>query len=169
MLEAKVDQFNLVMRPYDFDLLDSAEWSVLAEKMIQSFIENTKIDQLFGQLSESDSFRPAGYNVVYNFNGLPAHAIAFSVKQADKGLLISTNAHFWNMWQQRYFEKFNERLELFKLFKMIQNPKVYTAHFSRVDLAIDFIDEGIDVGALYRSIMNGRSEIYYDKQTKKAG
>lgn len=167
MIEAKVDQFNLVLRPHDYDLLRQEEWSEIAQKIINTFEDQTKINKLFGELKETDSFTPPGYDVVFNFNRLPAHAIAFSINNPDRGVLISTNAHFWNIWQQRYYEEFGQRLELYKLFKAIQNPLLYTTHFSRVDLAIDFIDEGLDVGKLYRSIMDGRSDVYYDSETKK--
>lgn len=167
MIEAKIDQFNLILRPYDYDLLNRAEWSEMAEEMIQMFVKQTKIDELFGELDISDSYTPPSYDVVYNFNRLPAHAIAYSINHSNRGVIVSTNAHFWTIWQQRYFERFGKRLELYELFRSIQSPAHYTTHFSRIDLAIDFIDEGLDVGKIYRSIMDGRSDVYYDRKTEK--
>lgn len=163
MLESKIDQFNLVLRDESYDLLSKNEWNHLAEQFIENFVKESKLEELFGKLSESDSFRPAGYDVVYNFNKFPPHAIGYSLKQPQKGVLVSTNAHFWNMWQERYFEEYGKQLELHTLYKLIQHPKLYTTHFSRVDLVADFIDEGVDVGSLYRSLVDGRSDIYYDQ------
>ncbi|OJF90991.1 hypothetical protein [Alkalibacterium sp. 20] len=163
MIENKIDQFNLVLRDESYDLISKDEWQPLAEQYIKNLVESLKLEKLFGKLSDSDSFRPAGYDVVYNFNKFPPHAIGYSLKQPQKGVLVSTNAHFWNIWQERYFEEYGKRLELYTLYKMVQHPKLYTTHFSRVDLVVDFIDEGIDVGALYRSLVNGRSDVYYEE------
>lgn len=168
MIEAKIDQFNLILRAHDYDLLNREEWADLAEEFIEIFEQQTGINQLFGELSISDSYKPAAYSIALNYNRYPPHAIAFSDRNPDRGVMISTNAHFWTIWQQRHFEKFGERLELYKLFKLIQNPPHYTTHFSRIDLAVDYIDEGLDVGKIYRSLMDGRSDIYYDRETKKS-
>lgn len=163
MLETKIDQFNLILREPEHDMLGKKDWQPLAEKIIKNFIEKSRLEELFGKLDDSDSFKPSGYDVVYNFNKFLPHAIGYSLNQSEKGILVQTNAHFWTIWQERFTEKFGKNIELYTLFKMIQDPKMYTTHFSRIDLAVDFIDENIDVGSLYRSIMDGRSDVYYGK------
>src|SRR5699024_8921096 len=55
---------------------------------------------------------------------------------------------------------FNENINLHNFFKMIESTE-YTYRLSRVDVYCDFINEGIDIDKIKRSLENKRLQVRY--------
>lgn len=160
-VKPSVDQWTLVLQMKDIENkeFEIEEWSDYARYILNTFFKKSKLLELFGNdnLAVKNKGRIKSYTEGYTFN-LPYYIhFAFHPDQPRMGVLIDVSAQFWKAYQQKYGEKFDENLQLYHLIQMIE-AEVYTARFSRIDMVVDFIDEGIDVGKIYRSLESGRSE-----------
>ncbi|WP_034299976.1 hypothetical protein [Alkalibacterium sp. AK22] len=162
MIEPNIDQFTIVLQPlnsFDFD-----EWrNWVAKSMINTFIVNSKMNQLFDNFGESDVKLPEGYTLGYSFNNTPFYfCIAYHEAFTKMGVIIKYSAYAWHSYQQRYNAMFNESIHLHTFLKMIDSDE-YNFRLSRIDICCDIFNEGIDIAKLKRSIEDGRTEIRYGK------
>lgn len=162
MLKPDIDQFTLVLQATDiFDFDEWRDW--LASNLINSFLINSKMLDLFKNYGKSDVRLPEGYTVGYSFIDAPFYfCIAYHEAFSKMGVIIKFNAYAWHEYKKRFEQEFNEPLHLHTFFKMIDSED-YTFRLSRIDLCCDFFNEDINIAKLKRSIEEGRTELRYGK------
>lgn len=159
-----IDQFTLVLQPVslNFDFEDWERWK--ADDLINTFLIKSKLATLFkefGQLEYANGGILKNYTHGYTFDNLPFYfRIAFHPSYIKMGISVYFSAYSWAEYQKLYEEKFQESIQLNKFFQLIESDD-YTYRLSRIDIAIDFKNEGIDVAKIYRSLKSGRTEMRY--------
>lgn len=161
-----IDQFTVVLLPnqqakHAYQTLD--RWEKWCQDIITNITQQTQLETLFGVMVKDATTAPAGYNSVHSFSDVPFYlAFAYHSKQPDLGLIIKFSAHAWMEYRQHYHEAFGESIHLNRFLQLLQSD-YYTVRLSRVDFCCDFIDEGIDIDKLKRSIEEKRVEVRYGK------
>lgn len=157
----KIDEFTVVLQPSskEFDLDEWTDWK--ADDLINTFLIKSKLTALFDDFAEADVSLPAGYNIGYSFNNSPFYlTIAYHNFFVKMGIIVKFSAYAWDEYQKRYAEQFSEPLHMHSFFKMIEADN-YNFRLSRVDIAIDFKNENVNIAQLYRSLMAGRTGVFY--------
>lgn len=162
MITTDIDQFTLVLQPFKKCNFD--EWrESTAMLLIDTFILKSNMSIIFQNLSESKERLPEGYNRGFSINNSPFYfCIAYHEAYVRMGVIVKFSAYSWHEYRKRHKKIFNYDINLHSFLKLIDS-KEYTFRLSRVDVYCDFINEGIDVSKLKRSIEQGRTEVRYGK------
>ncbi|MEW4355110.1 hypothetical protein AB1I63_09730 [Streptococcus pneumoniae] len=163
----KVDQFTLMLHASESEALeDLNEWSYIAEHVIAEFIRLSSLDKLF-EIKPQENMFPAGYTTGYTLADTPAYfSIAYHPLQPTMGVIVKFSAQAWTAYQEYTLKKFNQNIQLHHFLREIESD-LYSSYLSRVDIAIDFFDEDIDIHQLRTSIEKGRTELRYGKYRKR--
>ncbi|MDU3212355.1 hypothetical protein [Anaerococcus sp.] len=164
MINIGVDQFTLILKPnFKYDYSNWLDKSV-QESVIMQFISLSKMQSVFGKLSKADVTLPSGYTNGYNFNNkLYYFCIAYHEYYYKMNIIVKISGYAWHMYCKLYKEIYKVDMNIREFFKIIDS-KIYSSRLSRCDLYVDFIDEGIDVNKITKSIGAGRTEIRYGKK-----
>lgn len=164
MINIGVDQFTLLLRPtFNFEFENWLDRSV-QDSIIEQFLSLSKLLTIFGNLNTSDVTLPSGYTEGYNFNNQPFYfCIAYHKYYYKMYIIVKFSGYAWHEYCKRYRYVYSKDMNIRKFFNLI-NSKIYDYRMSRCDLYIDFIDEGIDVNRIKKSIEEGRTEIRYGKK-----
>ncbi len=170
MMKLGVDQFTLILIPnekFDFD-----SWRLLvAPKIINIFNSCTKIESILGKLSLVDAnvgkdinFKlPTGYTKGYYIkNALFYFSIAYNEAMPNMCVIIYFSATAWKIYCENYTNTYNKPMNIRRFLKMIKTT-YFKCRLSRLDICVDFIDEGLSVSQLSKSIQRGRTEVRYGK------
>jgi len=84
----------------------------------------------------------------------------------NMGVIVKFSGHAWSVYMENYEKIYGERMNLWRFFSLI-NSDLYEYRLSRIDPFVDFINEGINVAKIKKSIEAGRSEIRYGKSRQK--
>lgn len=163
MLQLGVDQFTLVLQSkLDYEYEDWGKFE--ADLLVDDFMERSKMRELIpNEFGSADVKLPDGYTHGYSFHdSLWYWTIAYHEYFRRMGVIIKFSAYAWHEYRKRYEQTFGETVELYGFLKMTQS-NLYSQRLSRVDIYVDFIDEGIDVAQLKRSFESGRLEVRYGK------
>lgn len=157
MIIPKIDEFRLILQKETLNIEDIEDWENIAKDMIFEFAERAKLNQLFGEFEEQNGGRVSIYTDGLTFN-IPYYChFAWHPTMPKNGVLVDISAQFLKEWQKKYFEKYNEKIEVYQILQMIESDD-YSSRLSRCDVAIDFVDEDITVNDIYRSLSDKRSE-----------
>ncbi|WP_079708022.1 hypothetical protein [Paraliobacillus ryukyuensis] len=162
MIKPDIDQFTLVLQASDvFDFDEWRDW--VAKSLISTFLINSKMHKLFDNFGEADVKLPEGYTIGYSFINTPFYfCIAYHEAFTKMGVIVKFSAYAWHEYRKRYKAEFNELIHLHTFLKMIDSDE-YSFRLSRIDICCDFINEGIDIAKLKRSIEEKRTELRYGK------
>lgn len=159
----KIDEFTVVLQPSstEFDIEEWTDWK--AHDLINTFLIKSKLTMLFSDFAEADVSLPSGYNIGYSFNNSPFYlAIAYHSIFVKMGVIVKFSAYAWDQYKKRYAEYFNEPMHIHTFFRMI-DAEDYNFRLSRVDIAIDYKNENVNIAQLYRSLMAERTGVFYGK------
>ncbi|TCI52065.1 hypothetical protein EVJ30_10595 [Exiguobacterium sp. SH5S13] len=162
MIKPDIDQFTLILQ--STDIFDFDEWrDRVADNIINSFLNQSKMLSLFDHFGESDIKLPEGYSLGYSFANAPFYfCIAYHEVFSKMGVIVKFSAYAWHEYRKLYEIEFNESIHLHSFLKLIDSEH-YTSRLSRIDICCDFINENIDIAKLKRSIEDGRTELRYGK------
>ncbi|MGF3226754.1 replication initiation factor domain-containing protein [Facklamia sp. P12932] len=155
MLDVQIDEFTLVLqakkRPTSID-----EWTMIAQTLISEFIRLSDVESVLGELDYSTNSLPNGYNQGLLCNDAPYYfAIAFHTDFIQMGVCIKFSAHAWMRYREQYTVLFGQSIQLHELLLNVDRTDLYTSRLSRIDIAIDFINESISVDTIYNQISKG--------------
>lgn len=163
-VEPIIDQFTLILQPTSLDF-DFEDWeNYKSDDLINTFLAQSKIETLFsqfGQIEFSDGGILKSYTHGYTFENLPFYfRIAYHPLIVKMGISIYFSAYAWAEYQKLYENKYQKNIQLHTFLKLIESDN-YSFRLSRIDLAIDFKNEGVNIGQIYRSLKAGRTEVRY--------
>ncbi|QQZ09585.1 replication initiation factor domain-containing protein [Heyndrickxia vini] len=152
MLDVQVDEFTLVLqttkRPSSIE-----GWQSMANIIINDFVRLAKIETVFGKLQDAKESLPQGYSVGYSCEGATFYfAIAYHIDFIQMGVCIKFSAHAWMEYRKQYELLYGQSIQLHQFFANINNSLLYTSRLSRIDIAIDFINEKISVNTIYNQL-----------------
>jgi len=152
LLDVKVDEFTLVLHPVKRPQFIE-DWEHIALNIIEKTLVLTNIETVLGYLVESDTSIPAGYS-----QGLvtdkPYHfAIAFHQDYIQMGVCLKFSAYAWSEYQKLYYEIFDKSINIHQFLQKLETYTKINSRLSRIDIAIDFINENLDVDFIYNKIV----------------
>lgn len=152
MLDVQVDEFTLVLqtskRPSDIE-----GWEGTAINIINEFVRLGNIEVLLGQLKESTYSLPQGYSTGFICEDSPYYfAIAYHADFVQMGICIKFSAHAWMEYQRQYESSHSRSIQIHEFLTNVNNNTLYTSRLSRIDIAIDFINEKVSVNTIYNQL-----------------
>lgn len=158
MLIPLIDQFTLVLKPEK--TMNLTNWVKQAEQIIDEFLELSCIDQLF--VMQTKGTLPSGYNIGFTTSeSAPFYfSIAYNDESYNMGVIVKFSAQAWYFYKKYFSLHFNQNISLWSFMKRTDSKK-YNIRLSQVDVAVDYIDEDIDIQSIYNSLMQKRTVIRY--------
>lgn len=152
MLDVQVDEFTLVLqttkRP---DYIE--QWPSMASNVIEEFVRLSKIEMVLGKLEDSTQTLPQGYSNGYSCEGATYYfAIAYHTDFVQMGICIKFSAHAWMEYRKQYESLYGYSIQLHQFLANINTTSRYTYRLSRIDIAIDFINEKVSVNTIYNQL-----------------
>lgn len=152
MLDVQVDEFTLVLqstkRPHSIE-----EWPSMAMNIISEFVKLSKIEFALSTLEEATNSLPQGYSHGFLCKDAPYYfAIAYHTDFIQMGVCIKFSAYAWMEYRKQHQLLYTKPIQLHQFFKIIRNNTLYTSRLSRIDIAIDFINEKINVNTIYNQL-----------------
>ena len=142
-LKVGCDEFTIVLTAPD--IVQAKDWLPISEKLIEEFINLSQIETVFGKLVPLIEKLPQGYTQGLTIDNEDCYfAIAIHEHFQNLGIIIKWSAHAWAMFQKKYFDIFNQEMNIYVFLKMIQSNS-YNARLSRIDLTADYKNYGYDL------------------------
>lgn len=152
MLDVQVDEFTLVLqsskRPNCIE-----GWASMAVSIIEEFVRLSKLEPILGKLEDSKQSLPQGYSNGFSCEDSTYYfAIAYHVDFIQMGICIKFSAHAWMEYRKQYESLYGQSIQIHQFFANINDNSLYTSRLSRIDIAIDFINENVNVNTIYNQL-----------------
>lgn len=155
-------QLNKMVKQSYADNGEEFVWSEIAENMIARFVQRTDFVNVFGA-QDIENRPPQGYTTAYKYGDHSFYlAVAYHALMPNMGVAVKFSAQALDYYCQR------TDTQVYQFLQKIQCP-IYTARLSRIDLTADYIDENIDVTAIYNDLMHNRIGLFRLAENKKTG
>ncbi|MHA3065951.1 replication initiation factor domain-containing protein [Lacticaseibacillus saniviri] len=147
-----VDEFTLVIKVKKIIDTSMGMWAALAEQTILEFSQKAKFSEIFGDSNKLD--RPSqGYTVGITFGTNPFYfALAYHPDALQMGIVCKYSAHAWAVYIDRWQKQFKEEMNLAYFLNIVSDDH-YDLRLSRVDLTADYMNYGLDINAMYESLL----------------
>lgn len=166
MLELGIDEITIVLQitqqlknkynPHQF------EWAIVAENIIDTFIDTSDFQLIFGD-KIPESRPPQGYTNAYSFGNHNFYiAVAYHHLQMSMGIVVKFSAQSLDFYSEA------SRLKIYEFLQNIQSTD-YTTRLSRIDLTVDYFDEGINVSTIYQNLKDKKIDTFREVTNKKTG
>lgn len=152
MLDVQVDEFTLVLQSRTKPKYIE-QWESMAFEIIKEFVELTKIEIVLGKLNESTQSLPQGYSKGFVSDDTPYYfAIAYHHDFIQMGICIKFSAYAWAKYRCNYEEIHAKPIQIYQLIETLDNNSLFSSRLSRIDIAIDFINEKVNVSSIYNQL-----------------
>lgn len=158
----KVDEMSLVFTSSEIDSLD--DWQSQAQHLVTLIDTILELSTVFDRPSISEKGF-AGYTTVLEYDNDKAFMlqVCYNEMMPNMGVYV----HFSGQAFSKYlFTRDVIASKVIQDFKKLEDYYEGAAHISRIDIAIDFLDEGLSVATIYDRLV---SEVDYlvDKNDRK--
>ena len=114
-------------------------WPDVAEVMIATFLDKSKLTELFGSMEPAAKIQ-AGYSSGLTFGNRPWHlTINWNEDMPTMGICVRYSAHAYATYKQEFKERFQSDINIAVFLNMVQDG-AYTTRLSRIDLTADYFD-----------------------------
>ena len=152
LLDIQIDEFTLVLQPNRKPSYIEG-WEGLATSLINEFIRLSNLETVLGELKEVTNSLPYGYSNGFVCDNKPYYfAIAYHADFIQMGICIKFSAHAWMEYRKQYESLFNNSIQIHQFLNNVSNNAFYTSRISRIDIAIDFINEKLNVNTIYNQL-----------------
>lgn len=164
MVELGIDEITLVLQAPDVKktLISINDWRDVAESIISRFERQADLETVFGKRS-IEKKPPAGYTVGYRYG---SHSFYFCVAYHDVSISMGTIIKFSATSLDYYLEATG--LKIHEFLQKVKHSD-YEQRLSRIDLTADYIDEGIDISAIYQDLMDSKVAIFREQYNSRLG
>lgn len=170
-LQIDVDEFTLVLAAPG--RMNAAEWDVEAERYINYFLQSSRLEEMFGPLSKTETGLQAGYTDGLTYPDRPwRFMICWHDYMPNMGVCVRFTAYAWAAYRQRFEELYGTQTDIWAFLDMVQANfvnnagvvlPVYRTRLSRIDLVADYkdypglraSDSFLSPDALYTGILQG--------------
>lgn len=166
-VEVGIDEFTLVLLPPD--KVDVFKWEEHGEAIITRFLELSRLEDLFGKMTEATGKIQAGYTQGLTFENRPWHfGIFWHENHPGMGICVKFSAWAWAVYVQDYEAKYGTEMTAAVFLQMVTHDD-YTMRLSRIDLTVDYIDypdpvnpvEYLSPDTLYRGLEAGNYAVVF--------
>lgn len=144
MIEAGIDEITIVLLAHD-DVLNNKNrrWNDIASEIIFEVEERLNLIDILGErilMKKAIS----GYSVGYTYGNHDfSFAIYYHHQYARMGVLVKFSAQALSYYQEQ------TNLYVYEVLQKIQS-QIYQVRCSRIDIALDFINEGINITDIHK-------------------
>lgn len=158
MIKISVDEFTLVLQVSESGkhkyMAKYKDWPKTALALIDDFAKLADLEAIFGKMRKETN-TPQGYNFAYSFGENDFYfAIAFHMTNMDMGVIVKFSAKALS-----YYLSAND-INAIDFIKLVQCD-YYKTRFSRLDIAVDYIEENINLNKLYTDLSNQELIVKY--------
>lgn len=158
----KVDEMSLVFTSSEIDSLD--DWKSQARHLVILIDKVLELSTVFGRPSTNEKGF-AGYTTVLSYDNDKSFMlqVCYNEMMPNMGVYV----HFSGQAFSKYL--FTRNVIASKVVQDFKKLEFYyegAAHISRIDIAIDFLDEGLSVATIYDRLVS-QSEYLVDKNNRK--
>ncbi len=160
ILQVGIDEITIVLQlpKAEKKSLLSFEWKEIAESIISEFLKLSCFTNIYGEASYTEHSLPEGYNRGYLFDKRPFYlAVAYHECQPSMGVVVKLSA------QALDYYVFTQSVFPYELLQRIISDK-YDIRLSRIDLTLDYINEPIDITAIYNDVSSEKVAVFREYQ-----
>lgn len=163
-IDVGIDEFTLVLQPTQRVAMSG--WMANARKIIQEFVELSKIEILFEEMELARNNLVQGYTCGYTLNRPFYLCLCFNGEQQNMGVCCRFSAYAWASYREEYHKTYWEEINLAQFLRMVQSNS-YTQRLSRVDITVDYFNmpnpcyEGqyLSPDTIYNCLMKGQMKV----------
>lgn len=163
MIEVSVDELTIVFR-LNKDCKNHfynkyMYWENIAEIMIHLITKQAEFESVFGEKKEQLN-KPEGYTKSYTFGNHSFYfAIGYHSYHSEMGIIIKFSARALDFYIK------NTNITIPQFLSKVQS-EYYITRLSRIDIAVDYINEQLDLNDIYKGLSNGTLVIRYIRVNK---
>lgn len=165
MVEFSVDEMTIVISlSENKELLGGNEWESLAEWACRQVETVLSLQEVFG--SRTTCCRPVqGYTEGYAYGNHPFYfCVCYHEAYWKMGIAIKFSAQALAYYRDKTSELFGTTEQVYDMIQLLVDCfQEWKVNFSRIDFAVDFIDENINVGILRKQLESG--ELHFEFST----
>lgn len=136
-LAVGVDEFTVVLQ--SIDKVKISEWPEVAEQMIATFLQKSKLVEIFGEMAHATKLQ-AGYTSGLTYTDRPWYlVISWHEDMPAMGICVRFSAYAYAAYKEAYRVQFRAEMNIADFLHMVQDD-VYTTRLSRIDLTADYFD-----------------------------
>src|SRR5699024_2064408 len=125
----------------------------MAISIIDEFVKLSSLETVLGQLEDATQVLPHGYSKGFSCEGATYYfAIGYHEDFIQMGICIKFSAHAWMEYRKQYELLYGESIQIHQFISNLNNNDLYTSRLSRIDIAIDFINEKVSVNTIYNQL-----------------
>lgn len=151
-LSVSIDEITLMLFPTkENSILD---WDENRKEMIQIFLGNSKLEELYGETVQADKSQQQGYTYSLIFPDKPFHfCISWHEIFGNMGICVHFSALAWATYQTDFFGKYNEKTNVADFLRMVQSES-YVTRLSRIDFVADYknFSPSVSPDVIYRGL-----------------
>lgn len=152
LLDVQVDEYTLVLQP-NRKPSEIEEWSSAALDIINEFLKLSKVEDFLQELSEVTYSLPKGYTNGYLSEGAPYYfAVSYHPDHIQMGICVKFSAHAWMIYRKEYEALLNQPIHIHQFLKIVDQTSLYSSRLSRIDIAIDFVNEKVSCNTIYNQL-----------------
>jgi len=163
LIELGIDEITLVLQipPQQKANINIFDWENIANNLIYIFEQKANIIEVFGDRSITPK-TILGYTNLYSYGEHNFQfTIAYHPYELNMGIAIIFSAQSLDYYCER------TGLEVFEFLQKIRNDTIYTLRLSRVDIVADYIDENLDITALYHNLTHNTVGVFREQKHPK--
>ena len=163
MIEIGIDEFTVVLQLNDFlkSEVNTQNWHKVARSIIEMFSDKVGMIEVFGEINPVNKKLPAGYTNGFEFGIHDFYVMAaYHEYRFDMGIVIKFSAQALGYYCD------SKGVKPYSMLQMAQDDN-YTVRLSRVDLTVDYINEGLSVTKLYKRLIQKKVAVFREEETEK--
>lgn len=164
MIELGVDELTIVLQATSqmADVMSLEDWPNIADSIIETFLRRTGLVAIYGDMVP-ESRCPRGYTEALTLGEHGFYlAMAVNERQPRMGVCVRISAQALAF----YIENVGEP---YKLLQDACSPDDYELHLSRIDITVDYFDEGLDVTTIYRGLTDENMAVMREQVDTRTG
>lgn len=160
MLSVGVDEFTLILQPADKATI--LEWPEVAEQMIATFLQKSKLVEMFGEMEYATKVQ-AGYTSGLTYSNRPWYlGVSWNEDMPNMGICVRFSAYAYTVYKAEFEQHFHTAMNIAVFLQSVQ-ADIYTTRLSRIDMFADYKDysdeihqsEPLSPEKIYTRLKNG--------------
>ena len=158
-VSVSIDELTVVLMPAE--KLDCMEWLDKAETMIQTFIDNSRLETLYGKMVNTDRGIQRGYTHGITVTDKPFYlCISWHEDFSNMGICCRFSAQAWATYQTDFSKRYDTDMNVATFLRMVQSDG-YITRLSRIDFVADYKNyhRSVEPDIIYRGLKDGTLKI----------
>jgi hypothetical protein len=164
MIELGVDELTVVLQatPEMAESMSLEDWPDVADGIVKRFLGLTGLIAIYGD-TMPELRCPRGYTEALTLGEHGFYlAMAVNERQPRMGVCVRFSAQALAYYVESAGEPYG-------LLQDALSPDDYELHLSRIDITVDYFDEGLDVTTIYRGLTDGNVAVMREQMDTRTG